>query len=650
MKNLILLFMLHLAGVIYAQVVELPEINVLFRGYENKIELPHYDSLEFTCSGCEFKRDEFTVTVTPKQNVRVADLILLKNGDTVRRNFYRVSNLPEPELKWGGSMTGGKVNYFSKALKLETYIHLPINYSFDITSWKVGCEEHEFSGNGTILSDQVISFLRSFPTNKEVVLTVNATSSTNKTFTLSKKYLTDDVSLLWQNTPQFKGEFTFIDKNENNRSLFDINDPFSLVGLLRNNEIRSINFMSEVTASRLKEDNNELLLEVNEDHYDFIIPLVDEDPKSPDFGEPLIEELEDGTESYIYPNINSFYDLENITRIVVFYDTVENELTGEKYFGIDRLGFAKKYADGEKYDVVFTVDFKEISEMDGYKALVKLNASDKAILIDSTNFFDNLSINALNFIPTYVESINLGRVVDDYVIDFWKRLRFNKFDRYFHSRMPAMEERTFHSRYFEYPKPAAFSHIDHTLPFDFLSLNDVRSKFDCEVMDVETDWPIYNEYGEPLTRVLENGDIEEIKNVDSNIVWVNFKPSSVYVMFDFNYDLPWNAGQNTILPETIFFTTDSLQLKNEVCLFHYRFDDIEQRNLLVSYFDGEGIFRDLPNYGDYENLPWRLKLKEEIEREERLKTTNKKDLKRIRSEFNLDSISDLPFNLMGITK
>ena len=109
MKNLILLFMLHLAGVIYAQVVELPEINLLFRGYENRIELPHYDSLEFTCSGCEFKRDEFTVTVTPKQNVREADLILLKNGDTVRREFYRVANLPEPGLKWGGSMTGGKV-------------------------------------------------------------------------------------------------------------------------------------------------------------------------------------------------------------------------------------------------------------------------------------------------------------------------------------------------------------------------------------------------------------------------------------------------------------------------------------------------------------------------------------------------------------
>lgn len=256
----------------------------------------------------------------------------------------------------------------------------------------------------------------------------------------------------------------------------------------------------------------------------------------------------------------------------------------------------------------------------------------------------------MNFIPTYLEAINLGSGENDYVIDFSERLRFNKFDRYLHSRIPSREERTFDPKYIEHPKPTAFSHIDQTLPFAFLSLNDVRSKFDCEVMDIETDWPIYNEYGEPLTRVLENGDIEEIKNVDSNIVWVNFKPSSVYVMFDFNYDLPWNAGQNTILPETIFFTTDSLQLENEVCLFHYRFDDIEQENHLASYFEGEGIFRDLPNYGDYENLPWRLKLKEEIEREERLKATNKKDLKRIRSEFNLDSNSDLPFNLMGITK
>jgi hypothetical protein len=125
--------------------IELPEMNMLYRGYTNKAKATAsgYDQTVLVGSGgarATKSGDGYNVTVSGRG--REAFLTVSgKNtatGKTVSLNKvkYRVSNLPDPELYWGASKNGTKGSKAETKLFAKYPPEIPLNATFRITKWE----------------------------------------------------------------------------------------------------------------------------------------------------------------------------------------------------------------------------------------------------------------------------------------------------------------------------------------------------------------------------------------------------------------------------------------------------------------------------------------------------------------------------------
>jgi hypothetical protein len=663
MKKVKLMIAIFVSVIANGQVVEMPELNALYRGYENRIEVGSTsEDLEFGCTNCDFRKEGKDFIVIPKER-RTTNLSLSKDGEKVYEVTYRTMNLPQPQIYWGGS-SSLTVNYSSKVLQAKYGPGISLNIGFEVLHWKVLSEDKVLTGKGTKLTDEAMTFIKSISEEQKVTIELLAKSNLGQEVTLKKDFKTANCNPMWFQPEEFTGEMIIIDRNEKNKALFDSNDPLSLMGLLANNELRQVKFMSPPTADRIRKAGNKLLsvpVPVEEDcFFMYMNPLIDEDPESPDFGEPL-ERIDPNTgyAEYIYPEIDSFfYDVQDISRIIVFKDTVTNAVTGEKYIGIDRLGFAKKYPGEKKYDVVFTLDYQELVKMDGYKALVRLSDMEKTWLLDSLQFLSELEMRAnyevdylvsqgdnpsgLNNLPCWM----MVERADIWFHDFIDGARFRQ------AREGFIPESPWGKRSKEFLLSAS-KHVNNDLPFNTLSATEIRDNFKCQVLDLQTDYEVYDDdptserFGMPLLKEI-NGKMEKVYQIDSNLIWVDFRPTNVYALLDFNHNMRRNHGRNTILPEILFFTTNKLGLNKESSIISFRYNERDQLLLLSDFQNGRGMISGLQNFEDYENLPWRKTLLEEIESEKVFEAEYPDHLKKLRKEFNLDTLEGLPFNLIGI--
>lgn len=124
--------------------IELPELNVLYRGYPNKAEATAsgYDQTILTGSGCSVSKSGTGYIVTPTGRGREAYLTVsgksTASGKTVqlKKVTYRVSNLPDPELYWGAAKSGTKGSKAETKLFAKYPPEIPLNASFTIKSWE----------------------------------------------------------------------------------------------------------------------------------------------------------------------------------------------------------------------------------------------------------------------------------------------------------------------------------------------------------------------------------------------------------------------------------------------------------------------------------------------------------------------------------
>lgn len=645
-----------------AQVVEMPELNALYRGYENTIEVSASDDLEFSCTNCSFTKKGNSYAVVPGPG-RTTELVLSKNGEEVYRQYFRTMNLPEPEVFWGGSRSS-RINFSSRLLQVKYGAEISLNINYEIKSWRIANGSFLFEGNGAFLTEEVITYLKSLESDKEVTMDVTVVSDLGDEKVINKSYKTASCNPMWFSPEAFNGELVIIDRNQKNKALFDMDDPFSLMGMLVKNELRQVKFMSPQTTDRIRKGGNKLLsvpVPAEEDcFFNYMNPLIDEDPESPFFGEPL--ERTDpvmGLREYIYPEIDSFfYDIEDISRIIVFKDTVTNTVTGEQYVGIDRLGFAKKYPVEKRYDVVFTLDYQELVKMDGYKALVKLNETDKAWLLDSLQLLSELERLRLYEVDYLVSQGDNPSGLDN--LPCWMMLEradicFHNFidgARFTQARDGFIPESTWGKRSKEFLLSAS-KHVNNNLPFNTLSASKLRDNFKCQVMDLQTNFEVYDNdpkserYGMPLMKEV-NGKMEKVYQIDSNLIWVDFRPTNVYALLDFNYNMRRNHGRNTILPEMLFFTTNELGLDQESAIISFRYNERDQLVLLSDFQNGRGMISGIDNFEDYDNLPWRKTLQKEIASSAIFRCTNPGDVKRLAKQFNLDELQGMPLNLLGV--
>ena len=161
----------------YIGTLESPELNVLYRGYPNKITpaVQNNNGLQpqIYGSGCaiSYHKDHYIVRVGRADSVIIA--LTLRDKDStipILRKTYRVINLPAPDLYWGNVRSGHRTNTKTKNLTAkysDDGIYLDANFS--VTSWTMEGSNKNFSGLGGDLSS-ALSFLSALENNTTVVI------------------------------------------------------------------------------------------------------------------------------------------------------------------------------------------------------------------------------------------------------------------------------------------------------------------------------------------------------------------------------------------------------------------------------------------------------------------------------------------------
>lgn len=125
--------------------ISLPELNVLYRGYPNKVSAvaSGFDQTTLTGNGASVTKSGEYWIASPVGSGRTATLTVSgKNTVTGKsQNLltqeFRVSNLPDPVLYWGAAKAGDKGNRRETKLFAKYGPETPLKADFTITSWQV---------------------------------------------------------------------------------------------------------------------------------------------------------------------------------------------------------------------------------------------------------------------------------------------------------------------------------------------------------------------------------------------------------------------------------------------------------------------------------------------------------------------------------
>ncbi|TNF47782.1 MAG: hypothetical protein EP305_06965 [Bacteroidetes bacterium] len=150
--------------------VSLPNLNMLYLGYDNEVEgvASGYDETILSGTGVNLRKSgnrwiadphkvrNATITVWGKNNV---------SGKKVSLGTYnfRVSRLPDPTIYFGAAKDGEKANNREKNLFAKYTPDVPLNATFDVKSWEMvisGMPGAPPKGAGNILSSEAQSLLR----------------------------------------------------------------------------------------------------------------------------------------------------------------------------------------------------------------------------------------------------------------------------------------------------------------------------------------------------------------------------------------------------------------------------------------------------------------------------------------------------------
>lgn len=407
----------------------------------------------------------------------------------------------------------------------------------------------------------------------------------------------------------FTQETIVIDKDNSNQSLFDYNDPFSLVSLVKFNWIEEISGMDQTTIEYLTKKN--LIDSVYFfDGEQITSPLITDDPNSPNFGEPVTKvDPQTGIESFVYPAPErTYYDVDDISRILIIKDTVRNFITGEKYFGIKEVGFAKKYESDKKYTVTMRIPFEYLMRMDAFKALVKLPEQVKKELSDKSNErslfnqvkkdrFERRSRRVMYDLDTAAKNpINMNYVVPAY------RIMSHGFTQFRRSRnLAGMESEMYrtNSIAFKHAFDVPFTSFDPKILYDHFEVLDTVFYGRSPLIDEDPNSPTF---GEPMTKENENGQLSFVYPKEEYTYHVEFEPASAYVLMDFCYMDERTNRNFGMLPENLIFTGnagDKEHLIFTVYMYDENLSKWAKRIDMEAYND---FVKSMPTYGQ---LEWR---------------------------------------------
>lgn len=153
--------------------IELPELNVLYRGYDNKVRVSAsgYESAELGGNGVNIARSTDGYIVKPTGAARTVQLSVTgksSNGKTavLRRTDFRVLNLPDPSLYWGAVKSGGAV---PADLRIFAKLgpEVPLNANFQMIRWELSSGERPVTGTGNDITPAQ-QFIRAVPKGRAI--------------------------------------------------------------------------------------------------------------------------------------------------------------------------------------------------------------------------------------------------------------------------------------------------------------------------------------------------------------------------------------------------------------------------------------------------------------------------------------------------
>lgn len=146
--------------------VEVGESQIAYRNIENAIIINtnlSFEDYKVVLKNCDsiietLQKREYTI-VPGKGRVCTIDIIDPKDSSIVHYSkMLKVEYLPNPELFYGASMNGTKIDASAGVLFAKyppSYNLLSLNHSFEIISWKIIIGNIIFEGESRVISQQV---------------------------------------------------------------------------------------------------------------------------------------------------------------------------------------------------------------------------------------------------------------------------------------------------------------------------------------------------------------------------------------------------------------------------------------------------------------------------------------------------------------
>lgn len=169
--------------------IELPELNVLYRGYDNRVNASAsgFPTTVLTASGATLTPgSDGNYIAKPTGSGRTANLTVsgkTVDGKTVTLKTveYRVITLPKPTMFVGGVEDGGQIGSSERKLFTKYGNDVPLRAVFTIQSWDmtvagaIGSEK----GNGSTLSDKAMGMLKAAKSGTRVFYTLKVLGPDN---------------------------------------------------------------------------------------------------------------------------------------------------------------------------------------------------------------------------------------------------------------------------------------------------------------------------------------------------------------------------------------------------------------------------------------------------------------------------------------
>ena len=160
--------------------LEQPEANILYRGYNNRIipavENNDGQTISITGTNCTIVHEagskEYFIHPGNGKTAVLSVGIVTENGIVpIKEVEYRVQNLPDPLVFWGGSMSGGKASADAHEIAVSFPPFAALHSSFEVLHWTMTIGEETVSGQGNKL-DEAQSMLNSIQQATPVSLDV----------------------------------------------------------------------------------------------------------------------------------------------------------------------------------------------------------------------------------------------------------------------------------------------------------------------------------------------------------------------------------------------------------------------------------------------------------------------------------------------